>query len=155
MTATNRSHRGPEWPGGGGAHRRVLPLKPAHSHTVADDPADIAELIDLCEAGRIYAVECWIADERPLQIAHEDTGWRKAPPTPLSAAVERDQYDLTRLLLCNGYDPELEPRSILNLALERKAWDFLELALDWGADPARAEPDAVLGTYEIAIMERF
>ena len=82
-------------------------------------------------------------------------GWRRTPPTPLSAAIERDQYDLAKLLLCNGYDPELEPRSILNLVLERKAWDFLELALDWGADPARADPDAVLGTYEVAIMERF
>ena len=75
--------------------------------------------------------------------------------TSSAAAIESNQYDLSRLLLCNGYDPELEPRSILILVLERKAWDFLDLALDWGADPARADPDAVLGTYEVAIMERF
>ena len=122
---------------------------------VAENPNDITELIEFCETGRIYAVERWIADDRPLQIAHEDTGWRRTPQTPLAAAIERDQYDLTRLLLCSGYDQELEPRSILNLVLERKAWDFLELALDWGADPARADPNAVLGTYEVAIMERF
>jgi len=54
----------------------------------------------------------------------------------------------------NSY-PQLEPRSILNLVLERKAWDLLELALDWGADPARADPDAVFGTYERVLMDRF
>jgi len=81
---------------------------------VAHDPSDIADLVEFCETGRIYAVERWIADGRPLQLAHEDTGWRRTPQTPLAAAIESNQYDLTRLLLCNGYDPELEPRTTLH-----------------------------------------
>jgi hypothetical protein len=155
MSPTDGLHRATEPDAETGTPKRAAALRREGNRLIADDPAVIAELIEFCETGQIYAVERWIADGRPLQIAHEDTGWRRTPPTPLAAAIERDQYDLTRLLLCNGYDPELEPRSILNLVLERKAWDLLELAIDWGADPARADPDAVLGTYEVAIMERF
>jgi len=61
-------------------------------------------------------------------------------------AIETGQYDLTLLLLCNGYNANLEPRSVLDLALDRRAWDYLELLLEWGTDPKRVEPDSVLNT---------
>ncbi|MFV2072527.1 MAG: hypothetical protein ACC742_07730 [Thermoanaerobaculales bacterium] len=75
--------------------------------------------------------------------------------TPLAVAIESGQYDLALLLLCNGYRADLEPLSVLNTVLECKAWDYLELLLAWGADATQADPDSVLGTYEVAIMERF
>ena len=43
----------------------------------------------------------------------------------------------------------------LDLVLRRRAWDFVELLLAWGADPTAVDPDAVLGTYQLPLMERF
>jgi hypothetical protein len=43
----------------------------------------------------------------------------------------------------------------LNLALRHRSWDFVELLLEWGADPTAVDPDAVLDTYQLALMERF
>ena len=70
-------------------------------------------------------------------------------------AIESGQHDLTLLLLCNGYRAELEPQSPLNLALRRRSWDFVDLLLEWGADPTVVDPDAVLDTYQLSLMERF
>jgi len=122
---------------------------------VAENPDEISELLELCRKGRIYAVERWIAAGRPIQVRYGDIGQWRHPKTALVVAVESGQYDLALLLLCNGYRPDLEPQSVLNLALERRAWDFLELLLAWGADPKRVDPNAVLDTYQTALMERF
>jgi hypothetical protein len=111
--------------------------------------------MNLCKAGRIYAVERWIAAGHPIQVAHRDEEPWQCPGTPLSVAIESGQYDLTFLLLCNGYRAELEPQSPLNLALRRRAWDYVDLLLAWGADPTATDPDAVLGTYQLSLMERF
>jgi len=70
-------------------------------------------------------------------------------------AVESGQYDLVFLLLCNGYRTDLDPHSPLDLALRQRAWDYVELLLAWGADPKAVEPDAVLDTYSLSLMERF
>ena len=59
----------------------------------------------------------------------------------------RRQYDLARLLLCNGFLPDSEPESLLNLVVRSRTKDFLELLLAWGADPKR-----ILAAYQ-AIVE--
>ncbi|HOC44118.1 MAG TPA: hypothetical protein PKJ99_13970 [Thermoanaerobaculales bacterium] len=122
---------------------------------VTVDPKEIAELIELCKTGRIYAVERWIRSGRPLQVRMDDADPWQRPTTPLVVAIESGQYDLALLLLCNGYNTEVEPPSTLNLVLERRAWEYLELLLAWGADPTRARPYAVLDTYQTPIIERF
>ena len=120
-----------------------------------NDPAEIVELLQHCGAGRVYAVERWIVSGKPLQVAYSEMErWRRTR-TPLAVAIETGQYDLARLLLCNGYRTELEPQSALELVLERRAWDFLELLLAWGANPKEVDPDAVLETYQTDLMERF
>ncbi|MGV8041494.1 MAG: hypothetical protein AB2L07_16010 [Thermoanaerobaculaceae bacterium] len=70
-------------------------------------------------------------------------------------AIESRQYDLAFLLLCNGYQTDLDPHSPLDLALRERAWDYVELLLAWGADPKAVEPTAVLDTYSLSLMERF
>jgi hypothetical protein len=120
-----------------------------------EDPAAIADLIQHCLAGRVYAVERWVASGAPLQVAyHEMERWRRTR-TPLFVAIETNQYDLARLLLCNGYHTDVEPQSALEHVLERRAWGFLELLLAWGANPLEVGPDAVLDTYQTELMERF
>jgi hypothetical protein len=59
------------------------------------------------------------------------------------------------VLLCNGYDPNLEPGSPLDLALRARRWDLLDLLLEWGADPHDASLDDLFDTYNSALWERF
>lgn len=118
-------------------------------------PNEIDGLLELCKKGRVYSVERWISEGRPLQARYRNVWPWQRVETPLVVAIETGQFDLTLLLLCNGYRTELEPRSILDLVLERRAWDFLELVLEWGVDPTKADPEIVLDTYQSQLMERF
>jgi hypothetical protein len=136
---------------------RSDPTPPSHGLPlrVAGNEREIADLVNLCRAGRLYAVERWIAAGHPIQVAHRDESPWQGPRTPLSVTIESGQHDLAFLLLCNGYRTALEPEPPLDLALRRRAWDFVELLLAWGADPTAVDPDAVLSTYQLQLMERF
>ena len=105
--------------------------------------------------GRLYAVERWIRGGKPLQVTYSDIPFYERVVTPLVVALENNQHDLALLLLCNGYRTDLEPHSPLDIALRRRAWDFVDLLLAWGADPTAADPDAVLDTYQLSLIERF
>src|SRR5438046_1141322 len=48
---------------------RTSPCPPAVPRELATDPGEIAELIGLCRRGLVYAVERWIQDGKPLQVA--------------------------------------------------------------------------------------
>ena len=58
-------------------------------------------------------------------------------------------------MLCNGYDPNLEPDSPLNLLLRARRWDLLDLLLEWGADPHRVRLTDLFGSYSTDLYERF
>jgi len=122
---------------------------------VTEDPDEITELVEFCRIGRIYAVERWIKVGRPIQAKYQDVGPWHHTETPLVVAIETNQYDLARLLLCNGYRPELEPQSVLDLTLRERSWDYLELVLAWGAEPKKVDPWAILDTYQRSLMDRF
>lgn len=96
-----------------------------------------------------------IASGQPIQLdpAVDDRVRRK--PTPLSLSIEAGTLDLTRLLLCNGYRQEIEPCPPLDRALDQRRWDLLDLLLDWGADPATADVERVLSSYQRPVFELF
>ena len=80
-------------------------------------------------------------------------------PTPYASALEialRDRNQaLVQLLPCNGYDPNLELESPLNLPLRNRRWDLLDLVLEWGADPRRVGLSDLFDTYNSELYERF
>jgi hypothetical protein len=135
---------------------RIHPDPPLRvtSPTPADELEQILDLIRLYQAGRIYAVERWIDAGKPLQAR---TYYRRYHhfSSPLRTAIARQQHDLAHLLLCNGYRPDEDGESPLDLAMRARDWDVLELLLSWGADPQKADPESVLDTYQIDVMERF
>jgi hypothetical protein len=149
---TGRSRKGPVW-----VDPRTHPRPPAvvEAQRVAKDFTEIAALLELCKQGRIYDVERWIQAGKPLQLAFRDVPSYQQIETPLVLALESHQFGLTLLLLCNGYRTDLEPHSPLDIALQDRAGDYVDLLLAWGADPTAADPDAVLDTYQISMMERF
>ncbi len=94
--------------------------------------ADAKELIRLCECGRLYEVEAWVATGKSL----------KTPPeirkTPIAAALSTGFHSLVEFLLRNE-DSQQVKNDALRWALQ---WDrpaFVELAVGYGAD-AKAVP---------------
>jgi ankyrin repeat protein len=70
---------------------------------LAADGSALAGLIAACKEGRLYDIERWIADGRPIQAEPAWTRQNRRRETPLSAAMAQGSFDLVRLLLCNGY----------------------------------------------------
>jgi hypothetical protein len=117
---------------------------------------ELEHLHEFCRRGRIYDVEQWIVDGRPLQVAASDLPRRgRKRQTALEIGIERGDHSLVLLLLANGYDPNQESASPLDQALRARRWDLVDLLLDGGTRPAEVDPDAVFGTYHTALFERF
>lgn len=119
------------------------------------DRDELTELLQLCREGRLYEIEQWIRAGRPLQLKDAPPAKGRHIPSPLEIALEAGSHALVFLLLCNGYDPTLEPDSPLDLALQARRWDLLDLLLEWGADPHRVELEDLFGTYRSDLFERF
>ena len=97
---------------------RTNPQPPAVvSRHPTNDADDLTELIELCKAGDVYGVERWIREGRPLQLSAEALAKLRRKRTALQIAFEKENRALALLLLCNGYDPNLEADSPLNIAL--------------------------------------
>jgi len=119
------------------------------------DPDDLVDLHRFCREGRLYEVEEWIRAGRPLQAVPGATIKGRRFASALEIALEQGNQALTLLLLCNGYDPNLESGSPLNLALRSRRWDLLDLLLEWGADPHQVSLTDLFDTYQSDLFRRF
>lgn len=145
MPATFVDPRGDSDPG--------APRAPARFTTNA---AELEELHRFCLDGRLYDVERWIHAGGPMQLAAGSLIKRSRRfRTALEIALERQDHSLVLLLVANGYDVNAEPESPLNRALRLRRLDFLDLLLDWGADPRQVNLDALCATYDSQLYERF
>lgn len=116
---------------------------------------ELKPLHQFCREGRLYEVESWISEGRPLQIDPAVIAKSTRPKTALQIAIETGQHSLTRLLLSKGYQLELERYRQLDMALERRRWDLFDLLLEWGADLKSVDVYTVLSTYNTELYERF
>jgi len=122
---------------------------------LAHSPEDIRLLLQLCRFGRLYDVERWIDDGKPLQLTPEALPKGARPKTALQIALETGQHSLATLLLRNGYRLVFERYAPLDLALRSRRWDLFDLLLDWGADLKSVGIYTVLETYNTDLYERF
>jgi len=122
---------------------------------LAHSAEDVRPLHQLCREGRLYDIERWIADGKPLQLAPEAVRKGTRPKTALQIAIETGQHSLATLLLRNGYRLELERYAPLDLALQSRRWDLFDLLLDWGGDLRSVDVYTVLDTYNSDLYERF
>jgi len=66
----------------------------------------------MCREGRLYDVERWIAEGKPLQLAPEAIPKGTRPKTALQIALEGGQHSLAALLLSSGSSPEIIRRQV-------------------------------------------
>jgi hypothetical protein len=72
----------------------------------------------------------------------------------LQIALEGGQHSLAFLPLRSGYRLELERYAPLDMVLEARRWDLVELLVEWGADLRSADVYTVLNTYNVELYER-
>ena len=122
----------------------------------ASEPDQLVELHRHCREGRLYEVEAWVRSGHPLQTAPgTPVVPRKRAKSALEIALAAGNSAMALLLLCNGYDPNREPHSPLDLALRARRFDLVDLLLAWGADPQGADLDGLFNTYRLDLFERF
>ncbi len=131
------------------------PPKEKAAARTTNDPEALSEFHRLCREGRLYDVERWIRGGRPLQVKYGVTIKRRRLTSALEIALESRNHALVLLLLCNGYDLNIEPACPLDLALRARRWDLLDMLLEWGADVHRVSVDELLETYNSELWERF
>ena len=90
-----------------------------------------------------------------MQLSADASAKLRRKRSALQIALECENRALAFLLLCNGFDPNLETDSPLNIALHCRRWDLLDLLLEWGADPHRVSLDDLFDTYQSNLFERF
>jgi ankyrin repeat protein len=122
---------------------------------LAQAPEDVRALHQICREGRLYDVERWIAEGKPLQLAPDAILKGTRPKTALQIALESGQHSLALLLLSSGYRLELERYAPLDMALEARRWDLVDLLLEWGSDLKSADGYTVLNSYNVELYERF
>jgi ankyrin repeat protein len=91
-------------------------------------PVDEAkQLVGLCAAGRLYAVEEWVRTGRSLQVPPQ------VKKTPLAVAMDTGFHSLIDLLLRHAPDPRAKNQT-LHQAVHRRRLDLIELAVAHGAE---------------------
>jgi len=121
----------------------------------AQSPEDVGALHQMCREGRLYEVERWITEGKPLQLAPEAIRKGTRPKTALQIALESGQHSLAYLLLSRGYRLDLERYAPLDIALKARRWDLFDLLLEWRADLKSVDVYTVLNTYNVELYERF
>ena len=120
-----------------------------------NDPTALAELHRLCRDNRLYDIERWIQAGQPLQVDRRLEIGQQRVPSALEIALKAGNQALGLLLVCNGYDLNLEPNSPLDLALRTRRRDLLDLLLKWSADPRRVSLSDLFDSYDTTLFERF
>lgn len=84
--------------------RRPFPALELPTATRALGSVDeVLPLLQLCAAGKLYEVEVWIDEGRPLQFPPPSDRKLQRVDTALQIAVARGFHSLAALLLANGY----------------------------------------------------
>jgi len=103
-------------------------------------PDDLKEFVALCRAGKLFAVQQWIADGKRFRMPEGNfTTW------PLRVAVETGFHSLVEVLLRAGVHQD-EKDYGLSQSLRHSHLDFVELFVTHGANQTSITADDVIST---------
>jgi len=130
--------------------KQDLPIKFLPMASTLDE---ILPLITLCDSGKLYEVEEWIAEGKPIQcVPSDDPRWRRLS-TPLEIAADRGFHSLAALLLVNGYDPNGDDYSPLSSPVRSRNHSMVSLLLEYSTDPRGFDFCDALETYDRELMD--
>ncbi len=121
----------------------------------ADGWNEIDDLCTLCREGKLYEVEQWIADGKPIQCKIPSDPKLRKRLSPLQIVAASGFHSLAELLLVNGYNPNGDYGECLSEATRERNHSMVELLLRYGADPCSVDFETVLETYDRAMMDLF
>ncbi len=116
---------------------------------------EIQQLVGLCRAGKLFAVQEWIAAGKPVNAPLSD---RKGvrPQSPLDVAIDRGFHSLVEILLKAGAVVDADKwNGPMDRALEMRRLDIAQLLMDHGYDIAKIRMSYVFSTWDPEIMEYF
>jgi hypothetical protein len=135
--------------------KRLFQSSQSPDRPMARSREEIKPLLQLCREGRLYDVDRWITEGKPLQLAPNAISRGYRPPSALEIAIETGQHSLAFLILKNGYRLDADRHNPLDLALKKRRWDLFDLLLEWGADLKSTGVYSVLETYNTDLYMRF
>jgi hypothetical protein len=120
----------------------------------ANDYNEIKPLIDLCKAGRLFDVQNWITDRKPINPPPPPAkGARKK--CPLQVSIDKGFHSLVQVLLESGAIFQDGSFNALELALGNRRLDLIKLLVERGADVRSVDMTWVFDSWDPAIMEYF
>lgn len=129
--------------------------KKAKSRQLTPAEEEIQHLVSLCRAGKLFAVQDWIAAGKPVNPPPTE---RKGVlrQTPLEVAIDHGFHSLIEVLLKAGADIEGQKwNGPMDRALELRRMDIIQLLVEHGFDPAQIRMGSVFSTWDSDIMEFF
>lgn len=122
----------------------------------ASSREEIAPLLDLCRAGRLFDVQRWIDIGKPVNPPPRPPKGQR-PKSPLEVTIESGFHSLVEVLLrggavqepLNGYD------SPVSRALRMRRLDMIELLIQHGCDPRSVNMLDVLRSWDPKIIDHF
>lgn len=121
----------------------------------AQSREEIVPLIDLCKKGRLFEVQNWIAEGKPVNLPCDDPKGRRLH-SPLEIAIDMGFHSLVIVLLDGGAIQEPEGwGSPIHMAIRQKRRDLIELLVEHGLDMAQVDMREVFEAWEPALMEYF
>jgi ankyrin repeat protein len=122
----------------------------------AKERDEIAPLLALCRAGRLFDVQAWIAAGKPVNPPPKPPKGARVR-SPLDVALDLGFHSLIEVLLKAGaqQDPPSGYGSPLSRALEARRLDIIELLVEHGCDPRSVDMVEVLRSWDPAIFRFF
>jgi hypothetical protein len=109
----------------------------------------------LCQEGRLFEVQEWIAKGGPVNVPAQEPV-KRVYPSPLQIAIRAGFHSLAKLLLQAGafFESDLWD-SPLRLALKQRRLDLAQLLVEYGLQVSEVDMCDVFDTWQPAIMEYF
>jgi hypothetical protein len=121
----------------------------------AQSQDEIAPLIELCKAGRLFEVQEWIASGKPVNGPVLPKR-NNRPRYPLEYAIDRGFHSLVQVLLEGGAIQEpIGYDCPMNRALRARRFDMVQLLVKHGFDPKTVDMREVFASWDPEIMEYF
>jgi len=114
---------------------------------------EIKPLNELCKAGKLFEVQDWLKDGRPVNVKQPEKGNRRR--SPLEIAIERGFHSLVQVLLEAGAVTADNRYNALEDAVDKKRLDIIKLLIVHGANLKSVDMFNVFLTWDPAIMEYF